>query len=155
MDPKRNPEPRVFDPMRFINDQRTEFESATSRDASTRNNFIFGAGRRICQGMHIAERSLFLAVTRLLWAFDFKQAVDPITGKLKPLPDVDNLVGGLTIQPAPFEVAIVPRNKEKADQVRNFWKESEDKLLDTETKQWKTVPEGMAFSTWTPEKVDV
>lgn len=154
MDPARNPNPRIFDPMRFAEDLRSEFESATSPDASLRNNYIFGAGRRICQGMHIAERSLILAVTRLIWAFDFKRPIDPNTGELKPLPDVDDLVGGLTVQPAPFEVMIVPRTEEKARQVRDMWREVEDSLLDKETKQWKTIPNGMAFSTWTPDKAE-
>jgi cytochrome P450 len=66
MDPTRNPNPCRFDPTRFQNDNRTELESATSRDSSKRNNYIFGAGRRLCQVMHIAERSLFLGVSRLL-----------------------------------------------------------------------------------------
>jgi hypothetical protein len=152
MDPERNPNPRTFDPTRFANDLRSEFESATSGDPSGRNNYIFGAGRRVCQGMHIAERSLFLGVSRLLWAFDFKQPVDPATGKPKPLPDVDNLVGSLTIEPAPFEVSIVPRSGRKEEQVREIWKESEETLLNKETKQWNAVPEGMAFSTLTTEQ---
>jgi len=154
MDPARNPNPRIFDPTRFAEDLRTEFESATSRDASLRNNYIFGAGRRICQGMHIAERSLFLAVTRLIWAFDFKRPIDPSTGELKPLPDVDDLVGGLTVQPAPFEVVIAPRTGEKARQVRDVWREVKDNVLDKETKQWETIPNGMAFSTWTPDRAE-
>jgi hypothetical protein len=41
--------------------------------------------------MHIAERSLSLAVTRLIWALDFRV---PTSGNL---PDVDDLVGDLTV----------------------------------------------------------
>lgn len=151
MDPATNPDPRVFDPSRFASDLRSEFESATSGDPSQRRNYIFGAGRRVCQGMHIAERSLFLAVTRLLWAFDFMAMVDERTGQAKPLPDVDDLVGGLTIQPAPFEVRIVPRTEARARLVREAWSEVQNSFLDSETKQWNNVPEGMAFSTWMPE----
>jgi len=136
--------------MRFADDFRSEFESATARDSSKRNNFVFGAGRRLCQGMHIAERSLFLAISRLLWAFDIKRPVDSATGKEKPLPDVDDLVGTLAVQPAPFEVDITPRNEQKAQMMRDIWQGCEEALLDKETKQWKKVPEGMAFSTWMP-----
>jgi hypothetical protein len=154
MDPARNPNPRVYDPTRFADDFRTEFESATVTDTSKRNNFIFGAGRRLCQGMHIAERSLFLAISRMLWSFGFKRPIDPESGKEKPLPDIDDLVGGITVQPAPFEVTITPRSEKKAQMIRAIWKDCEETLLDMETKQWKKVPDGMAFSTWMPEKVD-
>lgn len=154
MDPERNKNPRIFDPSRFSDDLRTEFESATSADPALRNNYIFGAGRRICQGMHIAERSLFLALARLLWTFDFNRPVNSNTGELLPLPDVDDFVGGLTIQPAPFEVSIVPRTQEKARQVQRTWNDTEEALLDKETSQWHNVPAGMAFSTWMPERDD-
>ena len=155
MDPERNPNPRDFNPSRFTNDFRTEFEAATSSDASKRNNFIFGAGRRLCQGMHIAERSLFLAISRMLWAFNIDRPVDPATGKEKSLPDIDDLVGGITVQPARFEVIITPRNQKKAKMIHEIWQDCEDTLLDSKTKQWKKVPDGMAFSTWLPEKVDL
>lgn len=155
MDPKKNPDPRRFDPTRFENDNRTELEAATSRDSGKRNNFIFGAGRRLCQGMHIAERSLFLGVSRLVWAFNIKFPVDPGKEKRKPLPDIDDLVGSLTVQPAPFEATIVPRSERKAQLIRETWRDTEENLLDKKTLQWKEIPKGMAFSTWMPEKVDI
>lgn len=46
-------------------------EAATDPDVTSRGNFVFGAGRRLCQGIHIAERSLFLGISGLLWAFNF------------------------------------------------------------------------------------
>jgi hypothetical protein len=149
MDPKRNPNPRVFDPSRFENNLVTEFQSATASDPNQRQNWVFGAGRRVCQGMHIAERSLFLSVARLLWAFNLQKALDvngnPIT------PDADDLVGGLTVQPADFEARIIPRTKAKADIIKNEWKHCEDVVLDG-TKQWIQVPKGMSFSSYIPEK---
>lgn len=105
--------------------------------------------------MHVVERSMFLAVSRTLWAFDFKRPVDPKTGKEKPLPDIDDLVGGIAVQPAPFEVVITPRSEKKAQMIREAWRECEETLLDKETKQWKDVPKGMAFTTWMPEKADL
>jgi hypothetical protein len=144
MNPSTNPNPRTFDPSRFQNDLRSEFESATARDPSQRRNYIFGAGRRVCQGMHIAERSLFLAVTRLLWAFDFKP---PESGKM---PDVDDLLGSLTVQPAPFEVSIVARSEDRKRLIQETWRDVEKMLLDDKG-QWKNVPHGMAFSTWMPD----
>jgi Cytochrome P450 len=151
MDPKRNPNPRVFDPTRFENDFRTEFESATNKDENQRQNWIFGAGRRQCQGMHIAERSLFMGMARMLWAFNFERPTDQDGA---PIPvDIDKFDGWLTVQPAEFKVNIIPRSKEKADLIRNSWRDCEETLLDPETKQWLKVPDGMKFSTFGPEKL--
>lgn len=153
MDPKRNPRPRDFDPTRFENDLQNEHESATNKDADQRQNWIFGAGRRLCQGMHIAERSLFIGISRMLWAFDFERAVDE-NGVLIPV-DIDDLVGGVTVQPADFKVKIVPRSKEKADVIRKAWKDCEDNLLDPVTKQWIAVPPGMKFTTSVEKDLDM
>ncbi|KAL4906002.1 hypothetical protein BDW74DRAFT_15372 [Aspergillus multicolor] len=143
MDPKRHPNPRAFEPSRFIDHNLSEFEAAMDPDPSKRGNFVFGTGRRLCQGMHIAERSMFLAISGLLWAFTFDK---PLDAQGKPVtPDIDDLVGGIAVQPAPFEAVIEPRSAAKAEILRREWKECEEMLLDKETHQWKEVPEDMAF----------
>ncbi len=150
MDPKRNPDPRKYDPMRFINDLQTEFRSATNADENQRQNWIFGAGRRMCQGMHIAERSLLLATARIVWAFNIDQ---PIGDDGKPIvPDIDDLVGGTTVQPNDFRIDMTPRSEKKADMIRQAWKHCEEELLDPITKQWTKVPEGMKFGTYVSRK---
>ncbi len=150
MDPKRNPNPRKYDPLRFISDSQTEFQSATNADEEQRQNWIFGTGRRMCQGMHIAERSLFLATARIVWAFNIDK---PIGSDGKPIePDIEDLVGGTTVQPNDFLIDMKPRTPEKADMIRKAWKHCEGVLLDPVTKQWQKVPEGMTFGTYNPEK---
>lgn len=47
IDPKRSPEPRRFNPDRFADDHTSLFESATG-DCTKHDNFVFGAGRRLC-----------------------------------------------------------------------------------------------------------
>jgi hypothetical protein len=150
MDPERNPNPRQYNPTRFINDSQTEFQSATNPDENQRQNWIFGNGRRMCQGMHIAERSLFLAVARIVWAFNIKK---PIGLDGKPIEaDIEDLVGGTTVQPNDFRIDMTPRTEEKAEMIRHAWQSCEEELLDPVTKQWKKVPEGMKFGTYIPEK---
>lgn len=151
MDPERSPEPRRFNPDRFVNDSTSLFESATG-DPHKRDNFVFGAGRRLCQGIHIAERSLFYGISRLVWGFDF-QAAKGADGKAVKY-DVDDLVGGITVEPRQFQCQITPRSDRAADIIR---REAElcETLLDQESGQWKDTPEGMAFSTWMPEKIEV
>ncbi|KAI5922679.1 cytochrome P450 [Camillea tinctor] len=146
-DPKRHPNPRRFDPTRWAHDSQTSVEAATNRDATKRDHFVFGAGRRLCQGMHIADRSMFLGISRLLWAFDFKQPIDPSTGQ-EIIPDMNDLSEGLFVQPNPFEVVITPRSEHKAECVRNEWKNMTE-LLDDEM-QWKTVPEGLIWRDYEP-----
>lgn len=97
---------------------------------------MFGAGRRMCQGIHIAERSLYLAVARLLWAFDFAQSIDPITNVEVPISDMDDLQGGMFVMPRPFRAKITPRDACKTRLVREAWSEARTTLLD-EHLQWK------------------
>lgn len=54
---------------------------AQAVDPEDRDHYGYGAGRRICPGMHLAERSLFVAIAKLLWAFNF--APGPSDGKVE------------------------------------------------------------------------
>lgn len=143
MDSARHAHPSRFDPARYLGDDQTAQEAATNADPSQRDHFVFGAGRRLCQGMHIAERSLFLAVARLLWAFD----VRPVEGAGKEgvhgLPDAADLTEGLLVRPRGFPARIVPRSGERAERVREEWEKME-RLLDGEL-QWKILPEGLIW----------
>ncbi|PHH90751.1 hypothetical protein CDD83_2747 [Cordyceps sp. RAO-2017] len=147
-DPKRHPEPRKYDPERWTGDDQNSAQAAANPDVARRDHFVFGAGRRICQGMHIADRSLFLAMSRTLWAFDLAPAVDDTTGR-EVLPDADDLVDGLFICPRPFQARIVPRSASKAAQVREEWAKARQ-LLDKKM-QWETVPEGLKWKDYEPD----
>lgn len=124
-------------------------EAATNPDVSKRDHFVFGAGRRICQGIHIADRSLFLAISRLLWAFDFNRAFDKET-KEEIIPDMSNLSDGLFVLPNPFKANIVPRDAGKAQRVKEEWAPMSE-LLDEEM-QWKTVPEALIWKDYGPSE---
>ncbi|MCJ1448190.1 MAG: hypothetical protein MMC23_008704 [Stictis urceolatum] len=67
-DSERYPDPRTFNPERYTKSTQTMFEAAMNPDVSQRDHFTFGAGRRLCPGIHIAEQSLFLAIASILWA---------------------------------------------------------------------------------------
>lgn len=135
--------------MRFWGDTATSADSANNPDVSKRDHFVFGAGRRRCLGMHIADRSLFLGISRLLWAFDFKRAIDPET-KREIVPDQDNLLDGVFILPKPFKADIRPRSERKAERVREEW-EGAKGLLDGDG-QWKAVPEGLIWRDYEPDE---
>lgn len=65
-------DPDNFHPERFI---KNEFGVKESNE-DWRNTFPYGAGRRICLGMHLAENSLAITIPKLLWAFNYGRAKD-------------------------------------------------------------------------------
>lgn len=138
MDPKRHPEPRVFQPERYINDTLSCYDSAANADGTKRDNFTFGAGRRICPGMHVAERSLFLGISRILWAFTIEPAVDEAGNKI--IPDPGKLTQGFVCMPEEFPAKITPRSEARAETVRREWHDAEQQFLDPRTKQWLQRP---------------
>jgi cytochrome P450 len=138
MDPARAPNPRQFNPDRHKDDNLSLFDSAINPDGTKRDQFTFGAGRRICQGMHIAERSLFLGIARILWAFDILPKIG-VDGK-PVLPDQEKLTQGFVCMPEPFAARIVPRSDKRAEIVRREWEVCEETLLDAGTKQWISSP---------------
>ncbi|KAF1951982.1 cytochrome P450 [Byssothecium circinans] len=133
-DPSRYPNPRTFDPTRYTNDTQTAYEAAVNPDSSKRDHFIFGAGRRICAGLHIAERTMFLSISRLLWAFNFELPEGETT-------ESEDLTEGLLVHPRHVPVRITVRSEERTQAVRREWEAVRGKL--DESGQWKSVPEGM------------
>lgn len=126
-----------------MHDTQTSSKAALNPNVAERDHYTFGAGRRICQGLHVADDFLFLSIARLMWAFKFDRAVDPQTGK-EIVPDRLDLIGGLLVQPAPFKMNITPRSEKRAQMVRDAWRECQEQKLDGEM-QWKSVP-GEMFS---------
>ena len=133
-DPSRAPEPRRFDPSRYKDDHLGLYDSASNPEAAKRDQFTFGAGRRICQGMHVAERSLFLAMSRILWAFDVTPEQD-VEGK-SIIPDQEKFTQGFVCMPEEFRARITPRSRERALLVEREWLQAERELLDPVDKQW-------------------
>ncbi|KAK5636928.1 hypothetical protein RRF57_012640 [Xylaria bambusicola] len=144
-DAARYPNPRQFDPQRYKDDDQSFFDAATNPDVSKRDHFSFGAGRRICPGMHVAERSLFLAIAKLLWAFEFRCPVDDEGIEL--VPDPTKVTQGFVCGPVPFEAVITPRDTHRAAIIHREWNMAKERNLDSRTMQWKTFPGGIGTCT--------
>ncbi|KAF9491318.1 cytochrome P450 [Pleurotus eryngii] len=102
-DPTRHPNPRTFNPDRYIGDSTSSSESANLVNAYERDHWMFGAGRRICPGTWVAEREIWLAISRILWAFEMKY----IPGEPIDLKEYDGLSGR---SPVPFRIRIILRH---------------------------------------------
>lgn len=138
MDPTRHPNPREYRPERYVKDTQSLAEAAANPDASARDQFTFGAGRRICPGMHVAERSLFLGIARFLWAFKVEPKLD--ANGIPILPDPDKLTQGFVCMPEEYECRILPRDEARASRIETEWDEAQRECLDPTTKQWKITP---------------
>ncbi|KAF2141156.1 uncharacterized protein K452DRAFT_359514 [Aplosporella prunicola CBS 121167] len=105
----------VFDPERFVNQTAPAATYAASGDYATRDHYSYGAGRRLCPGIHLAERNLFIGVAKLLWAFDFEA-----DGEI----DTDSRTGysqGILHCAKPFSCKVRVRSKDVRDVVLSEW----------------------------------
>ncbi len=75
-DPDEFADPDVFDPSRYLANPygskkgASYTESKGSGEGLRRQTYAFGAGRRICAGQRMAENSLMLTTSKLVWAFN-------------------------------------------------------------------------------------
>ncbi|CAG7953711.1 unnamed protein product [Penicillium salamii] len=106
-DSTRHSNPEKFNPDRYINDPLTSADSANVANPMERDHWMFGAGRRICPGMLVAEREIWLTISRMLWAFDMYE----IPGEPIDLKEYDGLSGR---SPVPFRIGLKPRHENVA-----------------------------------------
>lgn len=67
------------------------------------------SSRRLCPGLVVAERELWLAISRLLWAFSMHE----VPGEPISLEEYEGKSGRV---PVPFSIRLVPRH----DRVRSI-----------------------------------
>ncbi|KZT07802.1 cytochrome P450 [Laetiporus sulphureus 93-53] len=106
-DETRHPNPDKFDPERYINDSTNNTESANLADPYERDHWMFGLGRRICPGIIVAEREIWLSISRMIWAFNMVE----IPSEPIDLKEYDGLSGR---SPVPFRIKLVPRHENVA-----------------------------------------
>ena len=91
-----------------------------------RDHYSYGAGRRICPGIHLAERTQWRVVAKLLWAFDIRPGLDDEGNEVEL--DTDAYAKGFLTQPLPYKVRFVPRSEKHKEIIRRDLKEVEDFL---------------------------
>ncbi|KAK7042875.1 cytochrome P450 [Favolaschia claudopus] len=103
-------DPEAFKPERFL------LANSTLNAAIPHpETIVFGFGRRICPGRHIAMSAIWIAVVSMLATFDISRCTDPQDKGEEPN---ETAFGGGLHTPLPFKCSIVPRSAEAADLVR-------------------------------------
>ncbi|KAH8901185.1 putative cytochrome P450 oxidoreductase [Thozetella sp. PMI_491] len=105
-DPSRYPDHEQFNPDRYLNHPKLANEYAPLLSP---HHYGYGAGRRMCPGLHLAERNMWRILAKLLWAFEISEPVDEATGETIHL-DKDAFSSAILMCPLPFQARLKPRS---------------------------------------------
>lgn len=111
-DESRWKDPWTYNPDRYEGITALASELANASDVDKRDHYGYGAGRRICPGIHLAERTLWLAIAKLIWAFDIGPGMDEKGEVIEPDVKLETAYAqGLLLQAKSFPCTIVPRSQ--------------------------------------------
>ncbi|KAJ4293390.1 hypothetical protein N0V90_008673 [Kalmusia sp. IMI 367209] len=124
-------DPDTYNPDRYMNHPRLAMDYAGSPDYENRDHYAYGAGRRICAGINLAERTQWRILSRLLWGFNVERLIDEETGQPIDI-DTEAYEDGLVPEPKPYRVKITPRSEKHAEIIRRDFGNIEEFL-----KKWE------------------
>lgn len=139
-DPSHWEKPEEFMPERYLNHPLAAAAYINAADPDDRDHFSYGAGRRVCPGVHLAEKSLFLNISRVLWAFDLSKKKDPAGGPGGVVEPEAGMVPGWMTIPLPFVCDIRCRSGEKRELIERVWSEARATL-----KADGDIPDGQGY----------
>ena len=117
----RYEDPYSFRPERYLGHPLKAGAYTASSDPYARDHYAFGAGRRVCPGMHLAENSLYITLAKILWAFDIRAPVDA-NGKEEPVDVSDSAYeDGVNTLPKPYKIRFLVRNTQREKVLREEW----------------------------------
>ncbi|KAG8792125.1 hypothetical protein FRC12_007125 [Ceratobasidium sp. 428] len=100
--PKVYKDPQLFNPDRFA-------------DPSMPRASTFGFGRRLCQGSHFAEASLFIFISSIIATFNIEMAQDEHGNNLVPVAESEN---SMLFHPVPFKFKLSIRSSAHEQLIR-------------------------------------
>lgn len=119
-DPNRFEDPFEFKPERYLGHTLYSSEYAAMSDPYKRDHFTFSTGRRTCPGARLAENSLDIALSNVLWAFEIRPPVVNGAEVEMDISDDAYAEAGFTI-PKPFAARFIPRSEKRLDKVKEEW----------------------------------
>jgi hypothetical protein len=122
MNSKLYENPETFDPARFLKRPLSAAEYINSRDPFERDHFTYGAGRRVCPGVHVAERSLYINIVRTLWGFNIAK---PVGVDGVPIEPNTGMIRGFLSVPNPFDASMTVRSPAHAATIRKVFDQAE------------------------------
>ncbi|KAJ3142552.1 hypothetical protein HK101_003295, partial [Irineochytrium annulatum] len=130
MDPKLYPNPMEFNPDRFLSHSRSAADLMAQSNPAERDHYAYGFGRRACQGVHLAESSLFIVLARICWAFDVLPGVDEATGKAAEgltLNEEERFSEGFVSHPKEFPARFLVRDEGKKKIIKEAFAVAQEK----------------------------
>ncbi|KAK7042226.1 putative cytochrome P450 [Favolaschia claudopus] len=121
-DPELYDDPENFIPERYLLSENGTKPGISGSDL--RPNLPFGAGRRICPGMHLAQNTININAMNFVWAFNFTADTDAQGNPI--LLNTFDYQKGLLTGPRPFKCKITPRSVEKAEIIEHEFLEAAD-----------------------------
>ncbi|KAH7394687.1 cytochrome P450 [Pyrenochaeta sp. MPI-SDFR-AT-0127] len=120
-DPEYYDAPEEFRPERYESNEFGYREKSKAFDG-VRKTYGFGAGRRICPGQHLAENSLIINISKLVWAFNITPGIDPVSGAQLSKEQVSDSIetawtNGVLTAPKPFPVTLSVRSKKHQETI--------------------------------------
>ncbi|KAK7457799.1 hypothetical protein VKT23_010139 [Stygiomarasmius scandens] len=112
-------EPDQFRPERFLNTSDPLFVNFT---------IPFGFGRRQCPGMHVALQTMFIVVTRILWAFNIHPPLDDEGNPVLPDSDSAFTGGAVVMTPTEFKCLFEARSDSTAEMLIQEAEKAEGEL---------------------------
>lgn len=123
-DPELYPDPDVYNPDRWLDPSFPTYREPLTEYPNLQGFTAFGNGRRICQGINIAERSSNLQVAMLAWGCDIRRARDAEGNEI--VPPFYDFSAGFNVAPNTFPFDLTVRSKEKADLIERAYQKSLD-----------------------------
>ncbi|KAJ7090364.1 cytochrome P450 [Mycena belliarum] len=106
------PEPYSFKPERYL-------LKGKLNPAVTDPDMVFGFGRRICPGRHMARERVFITLVSILATFNITKAVGDDGEVIEPSYDY---FAGLVVMPLPFKCSIKPRSEKAVELIKTALK---------------------------------
>lgn len=124
--PVKYPDPESYRPERWLEEGWPTFQGPLTKFPTLNGMSSFGWGQRQCLGMSITRDETITGCGGLMWAFNLKRKVDPLTKREIEVP-LNKSNSLLIIKPDAFEMAFEPRSEKRKAEVAQQWRDAEAK----------------------------